>query len=981
MKNKRLKRIILTIISLFSLYLLAGFFLVPYILKTQIIKKVSLQTGRVVKLEKVQFNPLVLSVYLKKFIIEGKKYKKFVQLDELYINFQLSSIFKMALVFDEVRLMKPYISISRETKDIFNFSDLLIKKSEEVVVNQEKLTKILPVEINKFILSHGYFIFSDHSRNKPKDLILEDLSFELEEFSTVLEPDESNKYRFIAKGPKGGELSWLGTFRLFPIESRGKIVLKNIGLTSFVNFYEEELNFTLPKGVFSFETEYAISEEPVWGINLSKGKYQVNDIEVNDKQQKTLIQLPLFSLSDVFVMSREQKLIVKNIKIDKPLINLLYGSEGLNLRPIFDFSALSTIDNKLEVKDISKVNQQNNWYWELSNINIDNLSIHLLDNTVGVPQKWLLDLKHIEVNDIIGDGYKEFQVVMKGTLNQVTTLNIKGSGRIKPVSLILDIDEQGFPLKTVQPYITPLVQIRLVDGILSNQMRLDLKFDEKNTLSKMTVTGDSVITKLHIDNKILKNRLVQWDRLSVNYFNFDLLKNKLHIKKVIINKPYLKVQINEDRTTNFKDLIINQDNKVAEKSKNKPDFELSIDDILYKNGVFSFADLSLKPDFVTEIVHLKGKISGASNIQGRKSTINLEGKVDRYAPVTINGTGNILVKPPVLDVNMAFKNMELSSVTPYSGTYAGYKIDRGQLSVNLKYQLDNNTLHGENKIIVKHLQFGDKVESQKAVSLPLKLAVALLSDENGIIDLDLLVEGDINDPDFSMAGLVWKVVRNVVVKVVTSPFKFLAGLAGGDDNLDYIDFEAGSTEIYQDMNDKLGILAKALKARTQLILQIKGSVDIIKDSAAIKADTINQIITMRSNIDTVSVGGVDNASLDAVWLNVVSEEYFDMSGEKSYMVFKRLHGEAVIIADKDNKTIDNSSIQLSTANYMYNYIREKQVVTDETLISLANERAQNVKAILAENYQIGGDRLFLNSANLGSDKTEAVVRFTLDVGK
>ena len=181
----------------------------------------------------------------------------------------------------------------------------------------------------------------------------------------------------------------------------------------------------------------------------------------------------------------------------------------------------------------------------------------------------------------------------------------------------------------------------------------------------------------------------------------------------------------------------------------------------------------------------KGVTLGVTGAQpGEKITIVVEhaqGKVDRYAPMSIKGKLTPFDPLNSLDIATRFKNVELTTITPYSGKFAGYRIRKGRLNLDLHYRIEKGQLNADNKVLVENLQLGERVDSPDAVDLPIRLAVALLKDTQGRIALELPVKGDLNNPEFSVMPIVWQTLRNLVLRTAQAPFKFIAGLVGGSD--------------------------------------------------------------------------------------------------------------------------------------------------------------------------------------------------------
>ena len=247
---------------------------------------------------------------------------------------------------------------------------------------------------------------------------------------------------------------------------------------------------------------------------------------------------------------------------------------------------------------------------------------------------------------------------------------------------------------------------------------------------------------------------------------------------------------------------------------------IAIDAINIQDGSANYADLWIQPHFALGIQMLNGSIRGLSSDPRARAKIELKGKVDRYAPIHIWGETNPLATTTFSDIKMSFKSVELSSVTPYSGRFAGYKIEKGKLSADIDYQIDNRKLTAAHKFVIDQLELGERVESPDAIRLPLKIAVALLKDRNGVIDVDLPVTGSLDDPQFRVGPLIWKAVVNLLAKIATAPFALLGHLFGGGEQMNYIDFRPGSAVLEPSEHDKLVALVKALKEKEKLQLDV-----------------------------------------------------------------------------------------------------------------------------------------------------------------
>ncbi|MGL5320208.1 MAG: DUF748 domain-containing protein, partial [Aeromonas veronii] len=371
----------------------------------------------------------------------------------------------------------------------------------------------------------------------------------------------------------------------------------------------------------------------------------------------------------------------------------------------------------------------------------------------------------------------------------------------------------------------------------------------------------------------------EFNTLALTGLTYDGISQQMRIKDIALNKPFARIEINEDGTTNLQQLLLPQPaaaKSIEAKAGSKaPDFRFTIDQLRTEQANLRFADRSLSQDFVADITSLSGQSRHISNIPGQRSDLAFNGKVDRYAPVTIRGGTNLLVANPILDIAVAFHNLELTTFTPYSGTYAGYAIDKGQLSMKLHYKLEGNRLEGDNDITIKKLQLGEKIKSDQAKDLPLGLAIALLSDANGVIQMNLKVKGDLDQPDFSIGNIFWDVLGNTLSKAITSPFSLLASLADGTEDLDELPFLPGDPDLTPTQQEKLVKLAQALKDRPKLSMNIRGKVNFNEERPILQRQKLERVLAKL----TGNQADLDLLEQDPALQEALAQAYEERFGE------------------------------------------------------------------------------------------------------
>jgi hypothetical protein len=357
-------------------------------------------------------------------------------------------------------------------------------------------------------------------------------------------------------------------------------------------------------------------------------------------------------------------------------------------------------------------------------------------------------------------------------------------------------------------------------------------------------------------------------------------------------------------------------------------------------------DESLPLHFQTVIGNLNGDITGFSTAPDGKLTVDLKGTVDDYAPVVLAGTAQPFLDTPALDMGLSFEGIDLVLLTPYSGTYAGYAIERGLLNLDLQYSLENNRLQGDNRVVVDQLKLGERIDSEQAVDLPIELALALLTDANGVIDLAVPVSGDLADPQFSLGSVIGKAFMNLITKAITAPFNLLASLVGSEENLERVTYPAGSATLDERGQLKLTQLAEALTQRPELTLVIEGRFNPKTDRARLQMQSLEQEMLAEG----LTQDDIDRRT-DA-WISSMERRYAALGLSPAEPPSLSQQGDAVLAAI---------------------------AVPDSVLADLALQRATEAKRFLVNEAGVDADRAVIDSVDPADEANRiSGIEFAID---
>jgi uncharacterized protein involved in outer membrane biogenesis/outer membrane protein OmpA-like peptidoglycan-associated protein len=603
------------------------------------------------------------------------------------------------------------------------------------------------------------------------------------------------------------------------------------------------------------------------------------------------------------------------------------------------------------------------WHVILRDTQLRGYKAHLADRAPGKPVSLEVGPLDLDLQNLDSGLTAPLQLKLKTGLGPRGQIEASGQVIPNPVSAKLKVSTRDIDLRVAQAYIDPFIRLELRSGLLSSDLDVDLKGTDPLAFS---VNGSAQVTQLHTLDTIKSRDFVKWTKLTLDGLAYKH-GDSLVIQTVSLEEPYARFIINEDRSTNVSELIIPQPESASAASKssssgNSKPMGIRIGGVKINNGSANFADLTLRPDFATAIQQLGGEIGTIDNRNPAPASVDVKGKVDKYAPVTIKGSLNPFSPLEKLDIATSFKRVELTTLTPYSGKFAGYRIRKGRLNLDLHYQITQGKLKADNKVLVEHLQLGEKVDSPDAVDLPVKLAIALLKDANGNIDIQLPVEGDLNNPQFSVMPIVWQTLRNLVVRAVQAPFNFIAGLAGGSGgpDLSNVTFAAGSSELDATAQGNLDKLAEALKQRPALKLEVEGVAAAASDGPLLADKRLKQ--EYQKNYYSMLQRRGDKVPSDASQLEV-PEDLQPILLEGVYRA--RLKKQPP--AEWQQLSKDERSAKMRQA------VLDSWSDSQLLLRKLGQERATQIKDYLVAKGGLGDDRIYLIDVSFGEAENGGTV--------
>ncbi|MBN1841943.1 MAG: DUF748 domain-containing protein [Deltaproteobacteria bacterium] len=979
------------------LYAIFGFLIAPSILKSNLISGIAEQLDRKATVSQIRVNPFALSATLRGFQLNEPDDERFFSFEELYVNFQLSSILRRAYTFDEIRLIAPDGRIKVLPDGSLNFSDLLTSW-EATESTPDESDELPPVVIFRLQVEQGRLAFSDLSRPTPFETELSPIGLTFNNFST--RKDSESPYAFTATTGEGGVLSWEGDFSVNPLRSQGRFALIGITARTLWKYFQDQVRFEVHSGSINLAARYDVAAGgKTFELKLIDGALKLNEFTLAEKGiNKTLISVPLFSVSGADIDLPNKRAVFASVSSSGAGVEGWLAPDGtLNYHTLL---AMDGLEDKAEessgTPDQSGAESQP-WQITVNELTLEDCGVTLEDRTLAEPVRVTLEQVNLNLKNVSNQKNSQAEVLLALTVNQTGTVELKGLAGINPVSTEFALKVARIALKPFQSYVDAVAKLDLVSGTVS--LEGDFKYRSQDGHGpEMRYRGGVSVDSFEAVNRLQSEDFLKWKSLALNGLLLDIEPDKLSISEIVANQPYARIIIWPDKTVNLTRVFSTQDDDGAHDAdaKGRAVMPVTIDAVRIENGSANFADLWMKPNFATGIQGLNGTIKGLSSEPSARADVLIEGKVDEYAPVRIAGQINALSPEAYADVALSFKNMELSTLTPYSGKFVGYTIEKGKMSLDLKYKLSENVLVGENKIVLNRLTLGERIDSADATKLPVRLAIALLKDRNGRIDIDLPVRGDLNNPEFNYGRIIARALVNLITKIVTFPFAILGGLIGGDgEKLSFVEFEFGSAALGAGQMNKLDKLAEALHERPNLRLEIRGAADSGYDREALaEAQLLSQL--KHARLEELRAAGVqgpvhaEEVSLsDDDHSRLITQAYVDRFAERPEALFTVKSGasatdEAVASGalesspETDGQPAKRPPIEprVLIAAAKQRLIRN-MAVDEIALRRLAQERARQIKGHLIQQGEIPDERVFMIEVEIDGASDGDAIRSNL----
>lgn len=925
-----------------SLYALAGFLLLPWLISTTLTDLTQKRLQLASHIEKVRFNPFTFTLQIDQLTLQQPDGSEFAGFDKLKVNFQTTSLFYWAWSFKEVHLLGLHSTIERQNETDNTLSTLAQRwqasaEQQQTTAPPANANDTLPrIRISDIQFSIARINLLDQVPATPFATQLGPIHFGVSDFSTL--PNKTGKQQFSFATEQGAKLSWSGNISLAPLASEGSVVIEGPYLPLISDYLQDTLNFKILAGDFDIDFNYAIAESSN-GINVTIDKIHagLHNLNLVSDNGEPLYKLKSLAVSNAIVEWPAQRAHIPDIALNNGELWVSKHSDGtINLTQLINTEQPSSAPTEKPTQATSESSTP--WQVTTHKISIDDWQVQFNDNSIGSPASILVGPINISAKNI---GTQANQLIGIDAILGVTegSLSLNTELQINPVANIAGTySVDAIPLQLIQPYLADYAKVELQTGLLAIQGTL-----EGETPSVITTRADLQISQLNIIENVTNTRLLGWNELNVNDVYAAPHNNEVNIASIALSEMYADFVIAADSTTTIDRIMVEvkPTNTEPESTPSVTDensgsaMEVTIGKIEILESAGHFADLSLPLPFDTHITKLHGELSTLASASTQPSQLSLEGQVDEYGLMRANGYLSAMDPTKNSDIKLVFRNVNVPSFSPYSIKFAGREVQSGKLDLNLEYKLNEGKMQANNNVVLYDLALGKKLDQPGAVDLPLDLALALLKDGNGKIDVDLPITGDVNDPKFGIGKVAGQAITRLITNIVTSPFKLLASLAGSSsEDIGNIAFDAGSSNITPPELEKIHALTKALAQRPNLQLSIGAAFEPKLDGRALKAQKLDALLIAEA-------GENSKVLTHPKTLRALENLYKQYRLEPSLNVLEQSHTKQ---SQEGKQTVDT----LAYANQIKNKLIDQQPLDQTELHTLAKARAQVIQNAITE---------------------------------
>ncbi|MFW8599985.1 DUF748 domain-containing protein [Desulfobacterota bacterium M19] len=907
---------------------------------------------------------------LKRIIITDKEKTPYLKIPQISIQTGPSNLLAKEINIVKITIDKPQFTL-RRFKDsriaplCFAGSDKTTPAKTEPHIPPRK--PALHLSVKDFTIHGGTIRFNDEKVSS-FTTIIRPLELSVKNFSTI--PGRKAVVKISAETESAEHIAAHGDISLYPLRVKADISLKDLKLARYKPYSQQFIIPQLTDGILDVSTraDFSVNNQGHNQTKLTDLNIDLRHLRLEDKHGELLL-LPDLSIRKCSAELEDRKAHIGEFKAQNLILHIFKEKNGgLNITHLIKPSLAADSQTTTIKKPGSHktTGSAGNWLISLNKADLTNAALSFTDNSLEHPATMTAAQISLTLSDLASISQKA-KLLFSMRLNRNGRLRGAGSVTLKPLALSLNLTGK-LGLTPLQPYINRHLNLIITRGELNIKGHLSMK--QKDGKIPAVFTGAWNIANFATIDTTHGNDLIKWSALDFAGFKYRSRPAALNINTITVKNLFSRIEREPGGRLNFSSLLVKSKDRPATPGSPPTEYPiLKIGRIVLNKAALEFFDLDINPSYNAVIDDISGTVNGLSSDPDSLAAVKISGKINQHSPMDISGRINPFKKPFYARLNLNFHDIDLSPASPYTGKSIGYTTKKGKLTLNLHYLITNRKIEADNKIFLDQFTLGRKVDSPDAVNLPIHLALALLRNRQGEITLNIPVEGNLDDPEFSVSGVVVKVIFNIITKAVTSPFALLGALIPNGEDLKYISFRPGRAELSAAARKKLAATAKILYERPGLQMDIAGMAAPVQDSKELKDMAFARLLKLEKS-RREKTADISRQPARLKMITIGPDEYPKYLKMAYESLQERLHPRSK--GEKAWRLIKGifSKKPKITPEKMALIIRDNITINDSDLRLLAHKRAERVVNYLVNKGGVKPDRLFIIEPRLplNSDK-------------
>ncbi len=894
-----------------------------------------------------------------------------VDLEELTVHLKSFDVFKSRAEVAAVTLRGPEINLTRDAHGKINLLGLLPTPTEPGLAPPPEPAAKPSFNLNLALLqiTAGRIHFQDALLGRGFRTEVSEINASLRHFTfpQLAAADLSLDLRT----SQGVVLSHQGSLLLSPLSASGHLEFQGVRVPDYALYLPSNLPVDIASGTLRLATDYRFEQRaPLPQFTLSGLEATLEDLRLRKRGAEEFLRVPSLAVRGVDLDLAGQSVEAQEVISRGASLRIRREGDGS-----VDLAALAARPpSPASGRGGSPAAPTKPWHWKVGTLALDKYSVAFEDRAAPPGVQLALGPLNLKLQGLSSAPGGRSRLVLDTGINGEGRLKMSGSLGLAPLGAEMDLDLKGLQILPFHPYFARSINILVRAGEIAAHGHASVALPAGSP-PRVAFRGEAQVNQLATVDKASEEDFLKWKSLYLGGIDVATAPMSVRVGEIALGDFYSRISVFPDGHLNLQNILAppGQSGGTEEPASTRARSAatptapsaaatasamppIRIDRITLQGGNVGFTDHFIKPNYTANLTDIGGSVTGLSSQLDTTGEVALHGRLDSTAALAIVGRINPLSGNLFLDLKAQVDDIELGPFTPYSGKYVGYAIEKGKMTFKVAYHIQDHKLEAQNQVILNQLTFGDRVESPTALKLPVLLAVALLKDRNGVIDVNLPISGSLNDPKFSIGGIVWRVVINLLEKAITAPFALLgSAFGGGGTELSYIDFDAGRATLGPAALERTAKLRRALVDRPALKLEITPHVHRDRDREGLRQARFDALVRAQK-VKALRKDGAPVANPENV---LVSPEEYPQFLQQAYREAKFPKPRNLIGLTKRLPVPE-----------MEKLLQTSVEVSEDDLIALANRRAQVAKEAMLREGGVGAERVFLVRPKLDDAKPD-----------